>query len=51
MKAKKRFEVKFDDEELGYFIVDNEEDLRDKHDLSIICDLLNELDETVKDLE
>ena len=48
---KERFKAIFNKDELGYCIIDTEDDFRDEmHSLPIIADLLNELDQKIKEL-
>lgn len=52
MKEKERYEVIYNEDELGYCIIDNEEDLSDgMHSFNIIADLLNQQDKRIKELE
>lgn len=52
MKEKERYEVIYNEDELGYCIIDNEEDLSDDmHSFNIIADLLNQQDKRIKELE
>ena len=51
MKEKERYKLIYNDEELGYSIIDTEEDLSDDiHGWNILCDLLNQQDEEIKKL-
>lgn len=52
MKEKERYEVIYNEDELGYCIIDNEEDLSDDmHSFNIIVDLLNQQDRRIKELK
>lgn len=52
MKEKERYEVIYNEDELGYCIIDNEENLSDDmHSFNIIADLLNQQDKRIKELE
>lgn len=52
MEEKERYEVIYNEDELGYCIIDNEEDLSDDmHSFNIIADLLNQQDRRIKELE
>ena len=52
MKEKERYEVIYNEDELGYCIIDTEEDLSDDmHNFNIIADLLNQQDKRMKELE
>lgn len=52
MEEKERYEVIFNEDELGYCIIDHEEDLSDDmHSFNIIVDLLNQQDKRIKELE
>lgn len=52
MKDKERYKLIYNDEELGEAIIDTEEDLSDDiHGWNILCDLLNQQDKRIKELE
>ena len=47
-----RFKLVYNKNELGYMIIDTEDDLRDEiHAWNLLCDLLNKQDKRIKELE
>ena len=47
-----RFLLVYNKDELGYMIIDTEDDLRDEiHAWNLLCDLLNKQDKRIKELE
>lgn len=47
-----RFKLVYNKDELGYMIIDTEDDLRDEiHAWNLLCDLLNEQDDEIKRLK
>lgn len=52
MGKKERYRLIYNDDEQGYAIIDTEEDLSDDiHGWNILCDLLNQQDKRIKELE
>mgnify|MGYP004605849815 FL=1 len=52
MEEKERYEVIYNEDELGYCIIDTEEELSDDiHSFNIIADLLNQQDKRIKELK
>ena len=52
MKKRERYKLIYNEEELGYAIIDTEADLSDNiHGWNILCDLLNQQDKEIKKLK